>query len=153
MNNRFDHFEQIGSKVLCEKNDISDKTSVPQWLDKDKIRRAQSLAKNHFFGVFFAHLSGLILLVHIKSILIPLISTGNSRSVAHLFGRYLRTLVRVKSWYEGDIWDPNHQSHQSVVQVRKMHTKVSKDLNKGKEEMAEEMSLSQFDMTVTQFGA
>ena len=116
MDNSLDEFEKIGSKLLCE-NEIPNPIPVPQWLNKEKIRRAQTLAKKHFFGIFFAHLSGLILLVHIKSILMPLLSTGNSRTVSHLFGRYFRTLMHVKSWYEGDIWDINHTAHHSIMQV------------------------------------
>ena len=116
---RFSECEKFGAKVLCDK-ELTAEISVPQWLDKDKIRRAQTLVRKHFFAIFFAHLSGLILLVHIKSILIPLLSTGNSRSVTHLFGRYFRTLTHVKSWYEGDVWDPKHASHHSVMQVLKL---------------------------------
>lgn len=116
MDVRYCECEAFGAKVLCQRED-TEQISVPQWLNKDKIRRAQNLVRRHFFGVFFAHLSGLILLVYIKSILIPLLSTGNSRSVSHLFGRYFRTLMHVKRWYEGDVWDVNNPSHHSVMQV------------------------------------
>jgi len=53
--------------LLCE-NEIPNPIPVPQWLNKEKIRRAQNFGQKHFFGNIFAHLSGLILLVHIKSI-------------------------------------------------------------------------------------
>lgn len=116
MDVRYYESEGLGKKLLCESGP-NRPIVAPQWLDKDKLRRAQVLARKHFFGVFFAHLSGLILLVYIRSILIPLLSTGNSRTVAHLFGRYLRTLVHVKSWYEGDVWDHKHPSQHSIIQV------------------------------------
>jgi hypothetical protein len=112
----YSYYENFGSKELCE-SEISGKISAPHWLNKDKIRRAQTLVKKHFFGIFFAHLSGLILLVYIKSILITLLSTGNSRTVAHIFRRYLSTLMHIKLWYEGDVWDINHPSHKSIMQV------------------------------------
>ena len=120
MDVRYYESEGFGKKLLCE-TQLSEPIAVPRWLDKDKMRRAQILARKHFFGVFFAHLSGLILLVYIKSILMPLLSTGNSRSVTHLFGRYLRTLVHVKSWYEGDVWDSKHPSQHSIMQVMQYH--------------------------------
>ncbi|XP_054154306.1 uncharacterized protein LOC128952872 [Oppia nitens] len=151
MTNRFTELETIGPKLPCD-SDIPNQLCIPQWLDKDKVTRAQYLAKKYFFGICFAHLSGLVLLVHIKSILVPLLSTGNSRSTAHLFSRYFRTLLHVKSWYDGDIWDINSKSHQSIMQVRKMHSKVSKSLNNCKGvEMYDNKSLSQFDMMITQF--
>jgi len=46
----------------------------------------------------------------------PLLSTGNSRTVSHLFGRYFG-LNACEELYEGDIWDINHTAHHSIMQV------------------------------------
>jgi len=116
MDYRYNEFENLGSKQLCQ-NEVSGQISAPHWLNKDKVRRAKALARKHLFGILFAHLSGLVLLVYIKSILISLLSTGNSRTVTQLFGRYFRTLMHIKSWYEGDVWDISDPAHKSIMQV------------------------------------
>lgn len=69
------------------------------------------------FGVFYCHLTGLSLLVYVKSILEPLIATKQSASVSLLFRRYLSTLSHVTLWYEGNILDPNDEAGMSIAQV------------------------------------
>ena len=101
----------------------------PSWFDSAMFENAKSVYARHFMAINFAHLSGLILLVRITSIHNTLSSTGKSDSVSKLFRRYYQTLVHVKQWYEGDIFEPGSRAHQSLLIVRGMHNKVSAKLN------------------------
>ena len=101
----------------------------PDWFDRELFERAKSVYGRHFMGINFAHLSGLLLLVRVDSIFNTLSVTGNSDSVSKLFKRYYQTLVHVKRWYEGDIFDDSDQAYRSLLMVRGMHNKVSSSLN------------------------
>ncbi|XP_054713465.1 uncharacterized protein LOC129222930 [Uloborus diversus] len=101
----------------------------PSWLDKEMFDRARELFKKHFFSIFFCHLSGLMFIVHLPKMTETLLSTGHSSSVVCLFRRYLSTLVHIRRWYEGDIWNPDDPAHQSITLVRSMHRRVADRLN------------------------
>lgn len=89
-------------------------------------------------------------MVHVKSILEPLIETKQSASVALLFRRYLGTLSHVKTWYDGQVWIPGDEAFKSVMLIRKMHKTVAEKLNADLEEGAP-LKISQYDMMITQF--
>ncbi|XP_054722524.1 uncharacterized protein LOC129232405 [Uloborus diversus] len=103
----------------------------PPWLDRQMFDRARHLFKMYFFSIFFSHLSGLMLIVHLPSMTDTLLSTGHSSSVVSLFRRYLSTLIHIRHWYEGDIWDVDDPAHQSITHVRAMHRRVADRLNDG----------------------
>ncbi|XP_042902767.1 uncharacterized protein [Parasteatoda tepidariorum] len=121
----------------------------PPWLDKERFSRAREIFKNHFFSIFFSHLAGLMLIVHMPSMTEPLMSTGNSSNIVCLFRRYLSTLVHIRRWYEGDIFDPKDPAHQSITMVRGMHKRVADKLNGPCRRRC--MAVSQYDMALTQF--
>lgn len=104
-------------------------STKPDWFDENLFENAKSVYARHFMGVNFAHLSGLLLLVRINSIYRTLSATGKSDSVAKLFNRYYQTIIHVKKWYEGDIFDENSDAYRSLLIVRGMHNKVSRTLN------------------------
>lgn len=110
----------------------SDPHKPPAWVDRQKLDRARQLFKRDLFGLFFNHLCGLYLLFHVSTILKPLLVTRNSRSVAHLFRRYLSTLSHVKLWYEGDIWKKDDPAQLSILTVssRKREMRVREKKNK-----------------------
>ncbi|KAI1302307.1 hypothetical protein HDE_02536 [Halotydeus destructor] len=137
--------------ILCPGDNEADPDLEPDWLDRSKIARAKQLFKDNLFGFFFGHLCGLVLLVYVQSILKPLLFTRNSRNVACIFRRYLSTLTHVKLWYEGDIFSKDDPARQSILQVRKMHKKVADQLNAHKIIGTQELSISQYDMLITQF--
>lgn len=103
--------------------------SLPNWFDDKLFNNAKLVYANNFMGINFAHFSGLILLVRSESIFNTLNSTGCSSSVSKLFRRYYNTVSHVKSWYEGDIFEIDSKAHNSLLIVRGMHNKVSKDMN------------------------
>ncbi|GFY43238.1 DUF2236 domain-containing protein [Trichonephila inaurata madagascariensis] len=123
----------------------------PPWLDKERFYRAREIFKNHFFSIFFSHLAGLMLIVHIPSMTGPLMSTGNSANIVCLFRRYLSTLVHIRRWYEGDIWNPDDPAHQSITMVRGMHKRVADKINGPSSCRRRCPAVSQYDMALTQF--
>lgn len=107
-----------------------------------------------FSSIFFSHLAGLMLIVHMPTMTAPLMSTGNSSNIVCLFRRYLSTLVHIRRWYEGDIWNPEDPAHQSISMVRGMHKRVADKLN-GPTTACRQTggcpAVSQYDMALTQF--
>ena len=102
----------------------------PAWFNKELYDNAKSVYARHFMAINFAHLSGLLLLVRVDSIFKTLSSTGESSSVSKLFCRYYQTIMHVKKWYEGDIFEEANEAHRSLLIVRGMHNRVSSNLNK-----------------------
>lgn len=100
----------------------------PEWLDEDKVRRGQKFASGHIFGLMFATGMSVVLGFAWKSILEPLIYTGNSSTPFTAFKRYLLTITYVKKWYEGDMWQAGTESHKIMKIVRGMHDRVNKRL-------------------------
>lgn len=126
-NHKLEHFLQ-GAAFAGDSG--SSPLQPPPWLDRERFYRARDIFNRFFFSIFFAHLAGLMLIVHIPSMVGPLLSTGNSSSMVCLFRRYLGTLQHVRRWYEGDVWNPSDAAHKSIVQVRNMHKRVGDKLNK-----------------------
>ncbi|GIZ03975.1 DUF2236 domain-containing protein [Caerostris extrusa] len=81
----------------------------------------------------------------------PLMSTGNSANIVCLFRRYLSTLVHIRRWYEGDIWNPDDPAHQSITMVRGMHKRVADKINGPSPCRRRCPAVSQYDMALTQF--
>ena len=100
-------------------------------------------------------MSGLTTLVHVKSILEPLVATKQSASVALLFRRYLGTLTHVQVWYDGQVWQETDAAFKSVQKVRKMHKTVAARLNADSQLTLTggPVKLSQYDMLITQASA
>lgn len=135
-------------------------TEKPEWLDEAKFKNAQSVYRRHFMGVNFAHLSGLLLLVRVESIFRTLDVTGQSDTVAKLFKRYYHTLIHVKKWYEGDIFEKHSDAYKSLLIVRGMHNRVSTkyndDINHNEvtvtgNSCGKLLHVSEYDIMLTQF--
>lgn len=98
-----------------------------------------------------------MLIVHLPSMAGPLMSTGNSANIVCLFRRYLSTLVHIRRWYEGDIWNPDDPAHHSISMVRGMHKRVADKMNNssggggGGPCRRRCPAVSQYDMALTQF--
>lgn len=74
-------------------------------------------------------LIGLLLNEQLPFVLIPLLSTGQSKNVSKLFNRYLNTILHIGSWYEHDPFDPTSKAYKSQKMVKGMHQSVSKLMN------------------------
>ncbi|XP_022248873.1 uncharacterized protein LOC106465301 [Limulus polyphemus] len=128
--------------------DSGNSTSLPPpWLVKEKFYRAREVFRRNFFSIFFAHLSGLFLLVYIPNMLNPLHYTGNSSNLVRIFRRYVSTMCHVRKWYEGDIWNPEDPAYKSIIITRSMHRNVADRLNGP----CQNVVMSQYDMAMTQF--
>lgn len=57
----------------------------------------------------------------------------------------------MKTWYDGEIWNPNDAAYKSVLVVRKLHKSVADKLNANLVEGVDQLKLSQYDMLITQF--
>ncbi|XP_076358849.1 uncharacterized protein LOC143251331 [Tachypleus tridentatus] len=139
----------------------------PPWLVKEKFYRAREVFRRNFFSMFFAHLSGLFLLVYIPNMLNPLHYTGNSSNLVRIFRRYVSTMRHVRKWYEGDIWNPEDPAYKSIIITRRMHKNVADSLNDKntptefnkyrnmKTQLTcpyqQNVVMSQYDMALTQF--
>lgn len=110
-------FEQKGSRLLVQYEKDDDKNHLPPWFNLEKLRRVKPLVNQYFFSIFVIHLSGLLILVFIRSIHQTLSKTGKSKDLLALFHRYLQTCLHVKGWYEGKIWNRNDAAYESIRMV------------------------------------
>lgn len=141
--------KEKGIKYPCDW--IPNLSTKPKWYNNALFKRGEKLCQENLFGMFFSHLCGLYVLVHVPSILYPLLSTGKSKNVSCIFLRYRDTLIHVSKWYSGDIWETDSEAQKSLNVVRKMHLMVSDRLNKNKIEGQDNFYLSQYDMCLTLF--
>ncbi|KAG9510284.1 Receptor-type guanylate cyclase Gyc76C, partial [Fragariocoptes setiger] len=130
----------------------------PDWFDQDLFEHAKSVYEKHLMAINLAHLLGLILLVRVNSIFDTLNATGKSSTVSKLFRRYVSTVLRVKCWYEGDIFENGSQANLSLLGVRIMHDSVAHQLNNSPNRAAcqarnnqASYHISEYDIMLTQF--
>lgn len=91
--------------------------SLPPWFEKARFDEARAILCEHFMSIFLCHLSGLVLLVFIKSIYTTLALSGKSRDLVSIFYRYLHTIMHVKLWYEGKVYEPKDDAYHSLLKV------------------------------------
>jgi hypothetical protein len=117
--------------------------SKPEWLDFDKFRRGQQVAMKHLFGRVFAELVSLMMILSHPDSLRSLVFTGKSDTPFKSFKRYLSTVIRVRSWYSDDIWQPDTEGHNNIKVVRSMHESVRQGLyNTKPEDLPKTITLS-----------
>lgn len=120
----YEIFENNGSKMLVNyvdrqnKNATNDNDHLPGWFNQERFNEARKLFRKYFFSLMVAHLSGLLVLVFIRSIYETLSKTGKSSNLVTIFHRYLQTVMHVKKWYEGNIWNKEDDSYKSIKMVR-----------------------------------
>lgn len=118
-------------------------TSKPTWYDDEKFKRGQKFAQEHLFCINYAETVSLFLIFAMKSALQPLIFTERSGTPYKAFQRYLSTLTRIMSWYEGDPWSEGSASQRHMAAVRVMHRNVQQRLTAApKEELRRRTALS-----------
>lgn len=132
----------------------------PDWFDRQRFLRAQSLAQRNLFSLNISHLIGNVLLVLLPEVLVPIVATGTSSTAYQVLLRVLSTVVHINSWYEGDPFEVDSRIHRSLMQVRRgCHLQVTRLLNaKYPNEKAahplldgNNLWLSQYDMAMTQW--
>lgn len=102
--------------------------SKPEWYNEEKFKRGQKFAMQHLFCINFAETASLFLIFSLKTALEPLIFTERSSTPFKACQRYLSTLTRVMSWYEGDPWSEGSNSQRHMAVVRNMHRNVQNRL-------------------------
>ncbi|PSN45376.1 hypothetical protein C0J52_07533 [Blattella germanica] len=95
--------------------------SKPTWFDPDKFQLGQKVAMKYFFGIQFAQMVNLLIALSILDGVTPLIFSGQSDTPFKAFKRYLSTGLRVRSWFQDDLWDPKTEGYKNIRRVRKMH--------------------------------
>lgn len=113
---------------------LPDTTNVPinekpVWLNMKKFKMGQQFAQDHYAALNFAEMLGLHVLFATQGALQPLIFTEKSSTPFTAFSRYLSTVLRVKSWFEHDVWREDSLAYRNLKSVRTVHLGVSKRLN------------------------
>lgn len=117
-NQDYETFDRVGKTLPVEDlKESRHQTHLPPWFDRKRFTEAKLIVNNYFFSIFFSHLSGLILLVFVRSIYQTLHQSGKSNDLVTIFYRYWHTILHVKSWYEGDLTNPNDPAYQSLIMV------------------------------------
>ena len=102
---------------------------APQWLDLEKFQRGQLFFQRHILAIINILHQSLILGFNLRNLLEPLAYTNQSNTPAKSLKRYLQTLHHLLLWHTGDVWTPGSDAYQSVQRVRKMHNRVSLEMN------------------------
>ncbi|KAH7637131.1 hypothetical protein HUG17_7337 [Dermatophagoides farinae] len=125
------HILENANSVQCDiHHDKNEYLRPPEWFDPDNFRRAQQLFYTYKSTFILSFIYGLALTFYNPAELIPLMSTGKSKSVAHLFQRYLTTIEHIITWFEHYPFDKESKAYRSLLTVRQMHGQVSRKLNK-----------------------
>lgn len=107
---------------------------TPPWFDCEKFKLGQKFAVKYYFGLNYCEMLSLLLLFTSPNSLDTLIYSRNSSTPFTAYKRYLSTVLRVKSWFEDDIWDKNSTGFKNLRAVRAMHLNISKKINSDSEE-------------------
>src|SRR5205085_180499 len=97
----------------------------PSWLDHEELKRCQKVIQKHKFSLKVSSLTGLIMLLQFPIIVIPLLHTKRSESLASLFYRYLDTALEALNWMNHDLLDREGEAFKSIQRVRRKHEKVA----------------------------
>ncbi|KAF4524679.1 hypothetical protein B566_EDAN009523 [Ephemera danica] len=98
--------------------------TVPPWLDMEKLKRGQRFAMQNFFSLCVSEMMSLLLIFTFKGSLSTLVMTNKSSSPFTAFQRYISTLVRLRSWYQDDLWESKSAAGRHITAVRLMHRSV-----------------------------
>ncbi|RZF34928.1 hypothetical protein LSTR_LSTR011422 [Laodelphax striatellus] len=101
----------------------------PPWFDSSKFELGQRFACKYYACISFAETCSLLALFLFDDGLKPLVWTGASGTPYTAFRRYLSTAVKVKSWFETDLFKEGSVGHTSIRTVNAMHSQVSRALN------------------------
>ncbi|OTF74305.1 hypothetical protein BLA29_002147, partial [Euroglyphus maynei] len=102
-----------------------DPETPPPWFEKSSFEHAQKLFKTYRV----IQLIGLNLVLNFTHGLVPLLVTGNSKTISKLFVRYLSTTIHVTNWFEHDPFDKKSKAYRSLRMVRGMHQNVASKMN------------------------
>ncbi|KAH9426747.1 hypothetical protein DERP_002847 [Dermatophagoides pteronyssinus] len=101
----------------------------PPWFEKSSFEHAQKLFKTYRVIIQISQLIGLNLVLNFTHGLVPLLVTGNSKTISKLFVRYLSTTIHVTNWFQHDPFDKKSKAYRSLRMVRGMHQNVSNKMN------------------------
>lgn len=119
MSQTVENLNETASRQLTEL-DPKPRLILPKWFNQHRFDRARTVIYDNFAAIFFNHLAGLVLLVFIKSIYTTLASTGKSKDYTAAFYRYMRTVLKIKIWYEGKVYNPNDAASLAILEVSKL---------------------------------
>lgn len=119
---------------------------LPDYVDHEKIRRAQHVFRENFFAIFYSMYLGLVAILAIPSILNILIHTKGSSTNFTAYRRYMQTIFHTLSWFRSDL-KPGTRAWESIESVRKMHLISNRSAHSAKVGI-----ISQKDLAITLFG-
>lgn len=135
---------------------LIDVNQRPDYFDLARFKRAQKTCQKYYTNLSLSSTTGLMLLLQIDSILVPLLRSGKSRTVANLWDRYTATAKFVRKYYESDFCEPDTEGWKFINLVRSMHKHIHKHMREDSElgpsqNAAGDLWVNQHDMAVTQF--
>lgn len=143
-----------GKRVEATSQTI-DTSKRPQYYDQERFKRAQKICRKYYTNLSLGSSTGLLMLLQVESILVPLLKSGKSRTVEHLYDRYTATAKFVRQWYESDFPEEDTPGRKAINLVRSMHQRIHKFMNSAQEAMkledGRELWVNQYDMALTQF--
>ncbi|XP_026280055.2 uncharacterized protein LOC113207633 [Frankliniella occidentalis] len=121
-------------RALCEEGCVTPThpwaacSARPAGFDAARFSRGQRVALDNIFSMAYAELVSMLMMFAFEDQTAVLLATGRSDTPIKAYFRYLSTMRRVRTWYEGDIWDPESAAGRNVRAVRGMHDHVTRRL-------------------------
>ncbi|XP_020280841.1 uncharacterized protein LOC109853304 [Pseudomyrmex gracilis] len=100
----------------------------PIWLDMNKYRRGHKFVNDHYGSVAIAMLLGIMQVYSFDYALKPMIVSKRSDTPYLGFKRYLSTVRRILSWFNGEPWIKGTAAYNDMQYARKMHYFMRKQL-------------------------
>ncbi|XP_072762504.1 uncharacterized protein [Anoplolepis gracilipes] len=88
----------------------------------DKYRRGQKFVRDYYMPVMICNLLGILHIYSFNDILKPFIISGQAHTPYLGFKRYLSTIRRILTWYDGEPWVKGTLAYNEMQFVRKMHS-------------------------------
>ncbi|XP_072762464.1 uncharacterized protein [Anoplolepis gracilipes] len=101
---------------------------IPEWLNMDKYRRGQKFVRDHYSSVIISKLLSLMHIFSFNDALKPFIMGRQTHTPYLGFKRYLSTLRRILTWYDGEPWVKGTPAYNEMRFTRKMHSMMRKKL-------------------------
>lgn len=149
---RFQELMNVGKTVQATSPNV-DINKKPEYFDEALFNKAQKTCLKYYTNLSMSSSTGLILLLQIRSVVVPLLITGKSRTVANLYDRYVATARYIRNCYESRFHEQDSIGWKNIVLVRSLHARIHELMKKNERfsKAGSEVWVNQYDMAMTQF--
>ncbi|XP_071576805.1 uncharacterized protein [Temnothorax nylanderi] len=109
---------------FCQLNDDRTLEKLPEWMDMDKYRRGQKFVQKNYTAIILSKIMGLMYIYTFQGELGPIILGEHSHTPYLGFQKYIASVKRMFSWYDGEPWIKGTEAHTNMQVVRSKHVAI-----------------------------